>query len=210
MSIEGCEALEGNIDNLYSLYDEGIRLATLTWNYKNCVATGVGESNLGGGLTDFGKEAVKEMERLGIIVDVSHLSDEGFYDVEKHTEKPFIASHSNSRAVCNHPRNLTDDQLKIIGERGGMAGLNMCVDFLSDRGETDRSDILRHAEHMLNVCGENSVCLGCDFDGIFTTPKDMENVSKIDGLLELMENEFGKDITYKIAVGNFMRIMELL
>lgn len=210
MSIEGCEALEGSLDKLYDLYDEGIRLATLTWNYKNCVATGVMESDLGGGLTDFGKEAVKEMERVGIIVDVSHLSDEGFYDVEKNTEKPFIASHSNCRAVRDFPRNLTDDQLRIISERGGIAGLNMCVDFLSDRGKADRSDILRHAEHMLNICGENSVCLGCDFDGIFTTPEGMENVSKIDGLLELMEKEFGKYITYKIAVGNFMRITELL
>lgn len=210
ISIEGCEALEGSIDKLHSLYEQGLRLATLTWNYKNCVATGVMESNLGGGLTDFGKEAVREMERIGIIVDVSHISDEGFYDVVKNTQKPFIASHSNSRTICNAPRNLTDDQLKIIAERGGIAGLNMCVSFLSNRGEADINDILKHTEYMLNLCGENCICFGCDFDGISQVPKGMENVLAINGLLDIMEKEFGKEVTYKIAKGNFMRIMKQL
>lgn len=210
LSIEGCEALEGSIEKLHSLYDMGIRLATLTWNYKNCVATGVGESSLGGGLTDFGKEAVREMERLGIIVDVSHLSDEGFYDVERLADKPFIASHSNCRAVCGHQRNLTDDQLRIIGQRGGIVGLNMCVSFLNSEGKAGTDDIIRHMEHMLDTCGEDSICLGCDFDGISGTPEGMENVSAIKGLVERIEKEFGKNIAYKTAKGNFLRIAKLL
>ncbi len=210
LSIEGCEALEGSLEKLYSLYSMGVRAATLTWNYKNCVATGVMESSLGGGLTDFGRQAVKEMERLGIVIDVSHLSDEGFYDVQKHTEKPFIATHSNCRSICSFPRNLTDDQLRIIGERGGIAGLNMCVDFLSDRGRADKDDILRHTEHMLKVCGEDHICLGCDFDGIPVTPEGMENVTKIGRLLDDIEEEFGKETAEKIGKGNFMRIMERL
>ena len=210
LGIEGCEALEGSIEKLHYLYNEGLRVATLTWNYKNCVATGVGESSLGGGLTDFGKEAVKEMERLGIVIDVSHLSEEGFYDVVKHTEKPFAASHSNSFSLCPHRRNLKDEQLKIIGERGGIAGLNMYVEFLTERGEADINDILRHTEHMLKVGGEDTICFGCDFDGIDMAPKGMEDASKIAGLLDIFEKEFGKDITYKIAKGNFMRVMERL
>ena len=211
LSIEGCEALEGDLDKLYSLYDAGIRLATLTWNYKNCVATDVMERDLGGGLTDFGKTAVKEMERLGIIVDVSHLSDEGFYDVAENTQKPFIASHSNCRSICSFPRNLTDDQLKIIGERKGIAGLNLCVDFLSDSGKAGIDDILKHTEHMLNICGEDCICLGCDFDGIPIAPDGVEDVSKIDALLDAVEAEFGKKTAKKIAKDNFMRIIgELL
>lgn len=211
LSIEGCEALEGDMNKLYALYDEGIRLATLTWNYKNCVATGVLDSRLGGGLTDFGKEAVREMERLGIIVDVSHLSDEGFYDVEKHTQKPFIASHSNCRSICSFPRNLTDDELRIIGERRGLAGLNLCVDFLNDSGRAGTCDILRHLEHMLDICGEDCVALGCDFDGIPFGPEGAEDVTKIGPLLDIIKEEFGTAVAKKAAKDNFMRIIgELL
>lgn len=211
LSIEGCEALEGNIDNLYKLYETGIRLATLTWNYKNCVATGVMDRRMGGGLTDFGKTAVKEMEKLGIIVDVSHISDEGFYDVEKNTEKPFVASHSNCRSICSFPRNLTDDQLKIIGERKGVVGINLCVDFLNDSGRAGKDDILRHIDHMLATCGEDCICLGCDFDGIPFAPEGVEDVSKIDGLLGFIEEKFGISVANKIAKDNFMRIIaELL
>lgn len=210
LSIEGCEALEGSINNLFSLYEKGIRLATLTWNYRNCVATGVMDSRYGGGLTDFGKEAVKEMERLGIIIDVSHLSDEGFYDVEKHTDKPFVATHSNCRSLCAFPRNLTDDQLKIIGERSGLVGLNMCVDFLSDSGKAGINDVLRHAEHMLDLCGDDAVAFGCDFDGIPVTPDGIENVTKISDVLDAFEIAFGREITEKIAFGNFIRIADML
>ncbi|GFI61701.1 hypothetical protein IMSAG049_00862 [Clostridiales bacterium] len=210
LAIEGCEALEGDMNNLYALYDAGVRVATLTWNYKNCVATGVMESIMGGGLTDFGKAAVKEMESLGIVIDVSHISDEGFFDVERNTTKPFIASHSNCRSICSFPRNLTDDQLKIIGEREGIVGLNMCVDFLSDRGHADIDDILKHTEHMLDTCGENSISLGCDFDGIPITPEGMENVSKLDGLIKIFEMEFGPEIADKIAFRNFVRIIKNL
>lgn len=211
LSIEGCEALEGSMDKLHSLYDAGIRLATLTWNYKNCVATGVLESMKGGGLTPFGKDAVKEMEKMGIIIDVSHLSDEGFYDVAKHTEKPFIASHSNCRAVCSFPRNLTDDELRIIGERKGIAGINLCEDFLSDSGRAGKDDIFRHIDHMLGICGEDCICLGCDFDGIPATPQGVEDVSKIGQMLDDIADEFGKTTAEKIAKGNFMRIIgELL
>ena len=184
LSIEGCEALEGSLEKLYSLYSMGVRAATLTWNYKNCVATGVMESSLGGGLTDFGRQAVKAMERLGIVIDVSHLSDEGFYDVQRHTEKPFVATHSNCRSICSFPRNLTDDQLRIIGERDGIAGLK--------------------------ICGEDHICLGCDFDGIPVTPDGMENVTKIGGLLDIIEEEFGKETAEKIGKENFMRIIKEL
>lgn len=208
LSIEGAEALEGSIDKLHNLYDMGVRLVTLTWNHKNCVATGVMDSNLGGGLTEFGKTAVKEMENMGIIIDVSHLSDEGFYDVAKRTDKPFVASHSNCRALCAFPRNLTDDQLKIIGERGGIAGLNMCTAFLKDNDEASVDDVISHVEHMLNICGEDCISLGCDFDGISKTPVGMEDVTCIENLIGIMEKNFGLEIAEKIAYKNYLRVLK--
>jgi len=210
LSIEGAEALDGSIDRLHNLYDMGVRLITLTWNYKNCVATGVMESRLGGGLTNFGRMAVKEMENLGIIIDVSHLSDEGFYDVASKTEKPFVASHSNCRSLSHSPRNLTDDQLRIIGERGGIVGLNMCTAFLNDNDEATCEDIIRHIDHMLKTCGEDSISLGCDFDGIPKTPIGMEDVTCIKNLNKLVKKNFGLEIAEKIAYKNFFRAIKAL
>lgn len=204
LSIEGCEALEGSIEKLDMLYDMGVRLATLTWNYKNCVATGVMESNLGGGLTEFGRKAVRHMEDKGIIIDVSHISDEGFYSVAEFTEKPFIASHSNCRSICKAPRNLADEQIRLIGERKGIIGLNMCQSFLNDSGKASVDDVIKHTEHMLGICGENSICLGCDFDGIPSTPEGMDNVTYIKALYDRFETEFGKDTAYKVVYGNFI------
>lgn len=209
LSIEGAEALEGSIDKLYNLYDMGVRLITLTWNYRNCVATGVLESSYGGGLTDFGKEAVRQMEKLGIIIDVSHLSDEGFFDVAKRTEKPFIASHSNSRDICSSQRNLSDEQLKIIGERGGIIGLNMYPPFLSN-DNASIYDVIKHTEHMLEICGEDCISLGCDYDGISETPVGMEDVTCIGNLIELMEKHFGTEITEKIAYKNYLRVLKAI
>lgn len=210
LSIEGAEALEGSIEKLHNIYDMGVRLVTLTWNYKNCVATGVMESSLGGGLTEFGKTAVREMENMGIIIDVSHLSDEGFYDVARKTEKPFVASHSNCRALCSFPRNLTDDQLRIIGDRGGIAGLNMCTAFLRDNDEASANDVIRHIEHMLITCGEDSISLGCDYDGIPKTPVGMEDVTCIGNLIGLINKNFGLEIAEKIAYKNYFRLLKVL
>lgn len=210
LSIEGAEALEGSIDKLHNLYKMGVRLVTLTWNYKNCVATGVRESSLGGGLTKFGETAVKEMENMGIIIDVSHLSDEGFYDVARKTEKPFVASHSNCRALCSFPRNLTDDQLKIIGDRGGVVGLNMCTAFLNDNDEASTDDVIRHIDHMLNTCGENSISFGCDYDGIPKTPVGMDDVTCIVNLIDIIKKNYGLEIAEKIAYKNYFRVLKAL
>ena len=209
LSIEGCEALEGNMDNLYRLYDMGIRLMTLTWNYKNCVGTGVMDSKLGGGLTSFGKDAVREMEKLGIIVDVSHLCDEGFYDVEKITQKPFAASHSNARTICPHKRNLKDNQIRIIADRGGIIGLNLYSDFLNSTGKASVDDVMRHVDYMLKICGEDHIALGCDFDGIDCTPTGLEDVTRLGTLFDRIEKEYGQIIASKIASDNFMRLASI-
>lgn len=202
LAVEGGEACEGSIEKLHVLYEQGVRMMTLTWNYPNEIGYPNLPRNAAGfpyvpdtehGLTAFGIECVKEMERMGMIVDVSHLSDEGFYDVLRYTEKPFVASHSNARAICPWVRNLTDDMIRKLAERGGVTGLNFCGDFLRDpfegkisakerkavlqekdttgyqtmaESEATFADVVRHARHMINVGGIECIGLGSDFDGI--------------------------------------------
>ena len=143
LTIEEGGVTKGNLAYLRDFYRLGVRMITLTWNFEN----GIGypnfvrsehpdfkSPNTKDGLTPFGIEMVKEMNRLGIIVDVSHLSDAGFYDVLKYTTGPFVASHSNARAVCNHCRNLTDDMIRELAKRGGVMGINYAADFLRESG----------------------------------------------------------------------------
>ncbi len=128
LSLEGGEALEGELSALEIYHRLGVRAITLTWNHRNALADGAAENVTGGGLTRFGRDVLREMEQLNMLVDVSHLSDAGFWDVERLAQKPFIASHSNARAVCPHARNLTDDMLRALAAKGGVAGLNFYPD----------------------------------------------------------------------------------
>ena len=167
---------------LRNLYRLGVRMMTLTWNYRNGLAwpnnpddtTGYGgmavcrEPQTEKGLTGTGFAFVEEMEHLHMIVDVSHLSDKGIWDVMDAAKRPFAASHSNARAVAGHPRNLTDQMLRGIAEHGGVAGINFCAAFLSEDGSgvSRVEDLVRHARYIYNVAGCEAVGLGTDFDGI--------------------------------------------
>lgn len=144
-------------------FDLGVRLITLTWNYEN--AFGIPNGNEGG-LKPLGIEAVEEMNRLGILVDVSHLSDDGFWDVQKHSKRPFLASHSNARAVTGHQRNLTDDMIRAVAQAGGVIGLNFAPAFLGGEEESRVSDMVRHVLHIREKGGAEVLALGSDFDGI--------------------------------------------
>lgn len=164
LTVEEGGAIEGRLQNLRNLYRLGVRLITLTWNYPNCI----GYPNFEGehkdkGLTPFGEEVVAEMNRLGMLIDVSHLSDQGFHDVVRLSQKPFVASHSNARAVTNHYRNLTDDMLRKLAEKGGVTGLNLEPDFLGDGGSM--AAMVRHASHIRNTAGIEATAIGTDFDG---------------------------------------------
>ncbi|MBP3616544.1 MAG: membrane dipeptidase [Lachnospiraceae bacterium] len=166
----------------------GIRIATLTWDYPNLLGTTALNvipsqkqqttnpfSSLTKlhsphtGLTPLGHDFLAEAERLGILIDVSHLSDASFYDVASYSKKPFLATHSNARSICNHPRNLTDDMLRIIGERGGVIGLTLYEPYLISGPATPEellNALVRHAKHILSVAGSDALVLGTDFDGI--------------------------------------------
>jgi len=183
LSIEGGEAIEGDLSLLRVFYILGVRAMTLTWSLRNDLGDGIlGSDNYG--LTAFGKDVIKEMNRLGIIVDVSHLNERGFWDVIDICEKPLIASHSDCRALCNHPRNLSDEQIKAIADKGGVIGINFCPDFLRDDGNASVEDVLDHIEHIVSLVGVEHVGFGSDFDGIEKTPFGLDDASCFPKILD--------------------------
>lgn len=171
LTLEDGRAMDGKMEKLLWFYQQGVRLITLTWNNPNCF--GYPNSRdpkiMEKGLTDFGIDAVREMNRLGILVDVSHLSDGGFFDVARYSEKPFVASHSNCRTLTPHPRNLTDEMIRRLAECGGVAGLNLAPPFLREmRGEngSTAARVADHAMYLFEKGGEDLPAVGSDFDGI--------------------------------------------
>ncbi len=209
LSIEGGEALQGDLAALRTFYRLGVRSICLTWNYRNEIADGVGDASSQGGLTPFGKEVVKEMNSLGMIIDVSHLSEKGFWDVVSESNQPFIASHSNAKAICSHKRNLTDQQLKAIAEKGGVVGINFYPPFLSDSGDADINDIIRHIEHMAGIIGCDHIGIGADFDGIEKTPRGISGIKDVEEVFnQLAKLNYKEEDIYKIAGENFMELMK--
>ncbi|MDR2939919.1 MAG: dipeptidase [Clostridiales bacterium] len=206
LALEGGEALEGKISNLEIFYELGIRCITLTHNKRNKLGDGVSVVN-GGGLTDFGLNVVKRMNYMDMIVDVSHLNQEGFWDVAKAAKKPFIASHSNSYAICPHKRNLTDDQLKAIKNSGGVVGINLYPPFVKS-GSAAFEDLLPHITHMVDLIGPGHVGLGCDFDGIDEAVGGISDVCGLSKLYDMLLPEFGKQIADGIFSGNFLRLLD--
>lgn len=169
LTIEDGREVRGKMERLEEYYRMGVRLLGLTWNYPNCFGwpNSADATEMKRGLSDFGKDAVEELNRLGILIDVSHLSDGGFWDVARISKKPFVASHSNARAICPHPRNLTDEMIRAVGEAGGVVGLNQCPKFLYPGSSENRiDDLVAHLLHIRNVGGRECAALGSDFDGI--------------------------------------------
>ena len=154
--------------NQAQLYAQGVRMVALTWNFSNSLGhpNSTDPTEMGQGLTPLGRAVVERMEEVGMVVDVSHLSDGGFWDVAAQCKRPFVASHSNARALTDHPRNLTDSMLKALADHGGVVGLNFYNLFLGEAGDTTCEAILRHALHIRKVAGVEALALGSDFDGI--------------------------------------------
>lgn len=167
LTVEEGGIIENDSERILKLYEEGIRLITLLWNGENCIGypNSRDEKTMSMGLKPFGIETVERMNELGMIIDVSHLSDGGFWDVMKYSKKPVVASHSNARALCAHPRNLTDDMIRALAEKGGISGLNFYPVFMNGTRDGMIEDMVRHIEHMYYVGGEDFVAIGTDFDG---------------------------------------------
>ena len=207
LSIEGGEALEGELENLKLLYDRGVRCLTLTWVRENDIGAG---SGLPGGLTDFGKNVVLKMNELGMIVDVSHLNDEGFWDVVRSCRKPFIASHSNAKKLCPHKRNLEDDQIKAIAASNGVIAVTLVKQFLNCEPEkAGIDDVLAHIDYILGVAGEDYLALGSDFDGFsLGPPRGFEDITRYAGLYEKLKEIYSTELADKIFYKNFLRVIK--
>ncbi|MFR4985954.1 MAG: dipeptidase [Lachnospirales bacterium] len=202
LSIEGGESIEYNIENLYHFFNRGVRILTLCWNYENNIGFGAFTKSEQG-LKTFGKDVVRVMNDINMVIDVSHLNEAGFWDLYKISKKPFIATHSNSYSVCKHFRNLKDDQLRAIKDCGGIVGINLYPKFLTTKENATEGDIFRHIDYMSNIIGIDRICLGGDFDGIEDTPLNIGDISQYSMLLKRIEEIYGKDILDKIAYKNF-------
>lgn len=212
LTVEEGGVLNRRMERLDELYDKGVRLMTLTWNYENCIGSPNSRNPeiMSRGMTPFGMEVVRRMNELGMIIDVSHLSDGGYDDCIRYSSVPVIASHSNARALCPHPRNLSDDMLRLLGEKGGVAGLNFYSPFLKAEGKADIEDIARHATYMIDKAGEDAVALGSDLDGFEkeALPDGIQGAQDMQKLLEVLEKSgLTPRQTEKIAYKNAMRIL---
>ncbi len=206
LAIENSEAVERSLNILRSLYLLGVRSIGLTHNPNTWASTGNDEGETGGGLTRFGVQLVKEMNKLGMLVDVSHISERGFWDVLDTSDKPIIASHSNCKMLCSHPRNLTNEQLKAIASNGGVVGITFVPGFITDDGwkkSPPFAQLLNHIEYAIDVAGIDHVGIGSDFDGGGDLLKDATEYPKITA--GLRERGYSDEAIQKVLGGNHLR-----
>lgn len=202
LTIENGSPLAGRLERVEQLARDGVRMITLTWNGENEIGSG---NTTDHGLSPFGRAVVPEMEAQGILVDVSHLNDPGFYDLLEVAQRPFVASHSNARSVCSHKRNLTDDQIRVMVERQCLIGLNYSNYFLRDDGQpATLEDLYRHIAHFLELGAEDCLALGSDFDGT-DVPPCLDSMDKVAGLYSCLTGlGLSSALTEKIMWRNAM------
>lgn len=210
LAIEEGGALDGSIEALRVYYALGVRCMTLVWSNRNDIADGVNEECAQSGLTVFGRQVVKEMNRIGMAVDVSHISTYGFWDVLEHSEKPIIATHSCAYALCGHPRNLRDDQLRALVKNKGFVGLNFAGQFLEkDWRDASIESVYKHLSYMMDVMGDDEhLGFGSDFDGIKHPPYDLQKVEHFTVLFDYLSGKFSDNTLEKIAHKNCLTYLK--
>ena len=226
MGLEGGHAIEDSLETLEEFYDRGVRYVTLTHTCSHSWADASTDEARHGGLTEFGREVVRTMNRLGMIVDVSHVSDDTFWDVIEVTEAPVMASHSSARAVADHPRNMTDDMLRAVAKNGGVVMVNFLANYLDPRKtslvelatgwfwlthpsgtQTPLTVAVDHIDHIVSVAGVDHVGLGSDFDGGPFFPEDLDTVDDFPNItLELVRRGYSDEDIEKILGGNALRV----
>jgi len=211
LGLEGGEPIEDSLNLLEVFYALGVRVLTLTWSLRNAIGDGVFERT-NGGLTNFGIEVLGKAEELGIIVDVSHLNERGFWDVIETTAFPIIASHSNAYSLCPNPRNLKDDQIKAIAEREGVVGINAIPSFV-DKEKPTLEKMIAHLQYVVDLVGYTHAGFGFDFVYYLKrwsekSVEGFENESKIPELLNRLNETFSKKEVEAITFKNFERVFE--
>lgn len=210
LSIENGKAIENNLDNIDYFYEKGIKIMGITWNDENLLGSGC-LSEKDNGLTEFGKAYIKKLEEKNILIDISHTSEKTFWDTIKNTDKTIIATHSNCYNICNHPRNLKDEQIKAIAKRNGIIGICFASPFLREDGIANVEDIVKHITYIINLVGEDYVGLGSDFDGLKeeTKMQDIKGIKDVK-LIEdyLIKYGYSQNTVNKIMGENWLRVLK--
>lgn len=211
LSVEGCGFIQNHPQRLEEVVRHGCKMVSLTWNYENCMGypNSTQAEQMAKGLKPQGFGALDFFNEKKIIIDISHLSDGGAEDVLKKSRLPVVASHSNARAVCRHPRNVSDRLVRKIADSGGVVGINFYPPFLTENKKATTEDVLFHMRHIINCGGEETVAFGTDYDGIESTPEDLEDVSKMQRVyIALKKDGFSESIIEKIFYKNALRVLK--
>lgn len=216
LGLENGSPIGNSLERIKEFYDKGVRYMTLCHSRDNQICDSCAGGKTWGGLSPFGREVVAEMNRLGMLVDVSHISDEAFWDVLECSSKPVVATHSCCRALCSHPRNMTDDMIKALAAKGGVIQINFYPVFLHEDYELDSPSsvlpsftrIVDHIDHVVELVGIDHVGIGSDFDGIEVAPDGLEDISKMPVLFEeLRRRGYSESDLTKLASGNFFNVL---
>ena len=210
LALEGADILCGDVNAINKYFDMGARMLSLTWNNSNLFCGGIGEDI--DGLSQSGKELVIRCKNKGIIIDVSHASRKGFWDIAELLDVPFVATHSNAFALCKNKRNLDDDQLRAIAKVDGIVGMNFYPPFLRDDGGASIDDVVRHIEYIASLIGTRHIAIGSDFDGVDNNlPKGLDGADKLQLIPNrLLELNYPEDDVKSICYGNYLRVLKRL
>lgn len=210
LTIENGSAICGDLENIQEFHKRGVQVMSVTWNLDNELACGA-LTKKDEGLTKLGKQYIKRLEKNNILVDISHTSEKSFYNIAMEATKPIIATHSNAKKICDHPRNLTDDQIKVIAKMNGLIGICFYGKFLTPKEESNIDDIINHIDHIARLVGTDYISLGSDFEG-FTKqklPKNLTGIRDINNLFKRMKTRgFTDEEINKIAGKNVVRILK--
>jgi membrane dipeptidase len=207
LTLEGVEGLKGSLRNLRIIYYLGVRCIGITWNYANWAADGVLEPRKGG-FTIKGKKFVEECNKLGILLDISHLAETGFWQLMEMSQKPIFASHSNAFELCRHPRNLSNEQIKALIANKGLVGLTFVPGFIKST-TPQISDLLLHIDHVCSLGGENHIGFGSDFDGIDTFVPKLEHVGHYEHLWNELSKKYSSELVEKFAFKNWLQFLKM-
>lgn len=208
LSMEGGEGLGGDVGLLRCFFRLGVRAITLTWNNRNLLGDGVGEQGTRSRLTNFGVAVIEQMNELGMVVDLAHLSERCFYHVLECSTAPVLVSHSNARALCDHPRNLSDEQICAVGERGGLVAVTFVSPFLVKGRAAQVHDVVDHIEHIAALIGVDGVAIGSDFDGTDELAAELYDVAQMPRLRRELGKRFSALEVEKIMGGNVLRLLQ--
>lgn len=206
LSLEGADFLAEDMGRIDTLFERGIRMISLTWNHSNLLAGSSFEKDFG--LTPIGLNVLKRAEEKGMTLDLSHIGERSFYDILENTEKSVVLSHSNSKKICNHKRNITDEQFLAVVKNEGCVGINFYPPFLTEYKRASMDDIIKHIDHFLSLGGEDNIGIGTDFDGVDFLPDGVTGTKALYILLDRLDYLYGEKITKKIMGENFFRVLK--